>query len=340
MPLISIIIPIYNAEKTLERCFESLQKQNYHDFEVLLIDDGSTDGTGFICHEIIKKDKRFRYYKQKNGGVSKARNLGLDVALGDWVTFVDADDWIESDMLDFLIKMSDNYDIVGMKLAFDKGITSHDAYMSCSSFDKQSFKSFPITILVPEASKHYDNVDVAIEITASVCGKMVKKSLIDKANIRFKDKLPLGEDGLFWLQCYLVATDFKFWNKVGYHYVLEATSSNFRYRSNIKEINLLYFDSYMLEYTNIPDRFKKEYITFLQYRMYCNQRNLFLFHKSNNMTMKERYAQLNEEISSFDIIIPKYLPVFKKIELFFLQKHLTLMLLCFGKLIITLKSLK
>ena len=101
---------------------------------------------------------------------------------------------IETDVFSFDYKSYSNteypspsdYDIVGMKLAFDKGITSHDAYMSCSSFDKQSFKSFPISILVPEASKHYDKVDVAIEITASVCGKMVKKSLIDKANIRFR----------------------------------------------------------------------------------------------------------------------------------------------------------
>lgn len=338
--MISIIIPIYNAERTLSRCFESLLKQTYHDFEVLLIDDGSTDSSGNICQKMVRIDKRFRYFKKNNGGVSDTRNYGLDVALGEWITFVDADDWIESDMLDFLVSISGDYDIVGMKLAFEKGILLNEAYMSCKSFDKHSFNSFPISVLVPEASRYYNKVDLSIEIIASVCGKMVRKSLIDKAGIRFANKLPLGEDGLFWLKCYIAATDFKFWNKVGYHYVIDASSSNYKFRSNIKDINSLYYKSYMMELENIPIQFRKEYVTFLQYRMYCNQRNLFLFHKSNKMTIKERYTRLKEEICDVDVIIPNYLPLFKRVELYFIKKHSTLLLLLFGKLIMTIKSFK
>ena len=88
-----------------------------------------------------------------------------------------------------------------------------------------------MTILVPEASVYYDNVVVSLEVMASVCGKMIRKKILKDNNIRFKESLPLGEDGLFWLQCYLKCEDFAFYDKNAYHYVISESSSNYRYRS-------------------------------------------------------------------------------------------------------------
>ncbi|OUP32154.1 glycosyltransferase [Bacteroides sp. An19] len=98
-PLISIIIPIYNAEHFISRCIESVLSQKNTNFELLLIDDGSTDKSKFICDEYARKDSRIHVIHKQNGGVSSARNLGLDKAKGEWVSFVDADDYLSDDFL-------------------------------------------------------------------------------------------------------------------------------------------------------------------------------------------------------------------------------------------------
>ena len=97
--MISIIVPIYNAEQYLHRCIDSILHQNYTDFELLLIDDGSKDASGAICDEYAAKDTRVRVFHKENGGVSSARNLGLDNAQGEYITFCDADDYVDQEWL-------------------------------------------------------------------------------------------------------------------------------------------------------------------------------------------------------------------------------------------------
>ena len=97
--MISIITPVYNAEKYLRCCIDSIIAQTFTDFELLLIDDGSKDKSGAICDEYAAKDARIRVFHKENGGVSSARNLGLDNAKGEWITFIDSDDWVKQDYL-------------------------------------------------------------------------------------------------------------------------------------------------------------------------------------------------------------------------------------------------
>ena len=97
-PLISVIVPVYNVETLLPRCVDSILTQTYECLEVLLVDDGSTDASGEICEQFAKKDTRIRVIHKENGGLSSARNAGLDVASGDYIGFVDSDDWIEPEM--------------------------------------------------------------------------------------------------------------------------------------------------------------------------------------------------------------------------------------------------
>lgn len=92
--LVSIIVPVYNVEKYIERCIDSILEQSYEEIEVLLIDDGSTDNSGKICDEASQKDKRITVVHKKNGGLSDARNVGLELCKGDWILFVDSDDCI------------------------------------------------------------------------------------------------------------------------------------------------------------------------------------------------------------------------------------------------------
>ena len=104
--MISIIIPIYNVEKYLNDCLKSVQHQSYSDFEVLMVDDGSKDGSAEVCKEYEEKDDRFHYYYQENAGVSAARNLGLKYAKGEYICFVDADDIVAQDYLMHLLELS------------------------------------------------------------------------------------------------------------------------------------------------------------------------------------------------------------------------------------------
>lgn len=91
-PKVSVIVPVYNVEKLLQRCIDSILAQTFTDFELLLIDDGSKDKSGEICDEYAAKDSRIRVFHKQNGGVSTARNLGIDKAQGEWIYFVDSDD--------------------------------------------------------------------------------------------------------------------------------------------------------------------------------------------------------------------------------------------------------
>ena len=100
--LISVIVPIYNVENYLRMCLDSIQNQTYKNFECLLINDGSPDNSAEICREYVAKDSRFRYFEKENGGVSSARNLGIECSEGVYITFVDSDDWVEPDYLEVL----------------------------------------------------------------------------------------------------------------------------------------------------------------------------------------------------------------------------------------------
>src|SRR5665647_2657921 len=101
-PLISIIVPIYKVENYIRNCVDSILNQTYKNLEVILVDDGSTDNCGNICDEYSLKDNRIKTIHKKNGGLSSARNAGLDVAKGEYIGFIDSDDWIEKDMYESL----------------------------------------------------------------------------------------------------------------------------------------------------------------------------------------------------------------------------------------------
>ena len=101
---VSVIIPVYNVEKYLEECIQSVLKQTYKNLEIILVDDGSKDNSGNICDEYAKRDERIKVIHKKNGGLSDARNAGIDICTGEYIAFLDSDDFIEEDMYEFLVK--------------------------------------------------------------------------------------------------------------------------------------------------------------------------------------------------------------------------------------------
>ena len=109
--LLSVIVPVYNVEAFLERCVDSILKQTYDYLEVILVDDGSPDGSGAICDQYVTKDSRVRCIHKENGGLSSARNAGLEIATGEYITFVDSDDWIEPDAYEHLLSLMEKHDV-------------------------------------------------------------------------------------------------------------------------------------------------------------------------------------------------------------------------------------
>lgn len=135
MPEISIIVPVYNTEKYLDRCIRSITEQTFSDFELILIDDGSKDNSGFICDEWEKKDSRIKVIHQKNAGAGAARNAGLRVAKGEYIGFVDSDDWIEPQMYEVMYNAIEKYSAdVGMC-----NILSRTEFSMHESYDNRKF---------------------------------------------------------------------------------------------------------------------------------------------------------------------------------------------------------
>ena len=106
--MVSIIVPVYKVESYLPQCIESIINQTYPNLEIILIDDGSPDACGKICDEYAKQDKRIKVFHKQNGGLSDARNYGVARASGEYLSFVDSDDWIEPDMFEVLVKVADD----------------------------------------------------------------------------------------------------------------------------------------------------------------------------------------------------------------------------------------
>ena len=173
----SIIIPVYNSEKALRRCLDSILAQTMTDYECLLIDDGSTDSSGRICDEYAAKDERFRVFHKENGGVSSARNVGLDNAKGEWITFVDSDDSVEESFLESLYNFGSGF----LKICNFTGDGHKDYSEDCSKVETSSV----ITRLLND------------NLVWAPWGKLFSHDIINDHYLRFDIKLRLGEDTVF-----------------------------------------------------------------------------------------------------------------------------------------------
>lgn len=187
MPKVSIVIPIYNAEQYLNKCLDSVLTQTFEDFELLLIDDGSKDNSGKICDDYATRDSRIRVFHKSNGGVSPARNLGLDNVLGEWIYFMDADDELFENSLEFLISgIDDTVDVV------------MGAYVRSDTNQVYSIYDEPIVITNKEQSVVilYDSRNYQ----GFMWIRMFRTNIIKKENIRFDISISIKEDTLFILQ--------------------------------------------------------------------------------------------------------------------------------------------
>lgn len=226
--LVSIIVPIYNAEKFLARCIESLTKQTYQSLEIILINDGSKDNSLAICNDFKKKDKRIVVIDQENSGVGKTRNKGIAVAKGKYIVFVDSDDYANANLVEELVKKAseDNSDYVlgGISLIKD-GSTIGGALLE----DKVlNVKEYVESVLLKKTINY-------------VCGapysKLFRTDVIRKHNINFDEKLTYAEDFLFNINYLQFASKISTTSAVLYNYILFNNNSltNINYDKSLFE---------------------------------------------------------------------------------------------------------
>lgn len=178
----SVIVPVYNVENYLVQCIDSILSQTYSDFELLLIDDGSTDSSGYICNKYAEKDSRVRVFHKDNGGVSSARNRGIEESIGDYIVFIDADDWIDDDYLQCLMP-NENNDMV------------------CCSYKLENIAKEPNDwgIILSESSNSTDFITKNITKFGfnSSCCKVFRADIIKQKHISFNENISQCEDAIF-----------------------------------------------------------------------------------------------------------------------------------------------
>lgn len=278
---VSIIIPVYKAESHLHRCVDSLLNQTFRHFEVLLVDDGSPDHSGDICDEYARKDKRVRVFHKENGGATSARSYGVQHALGEYISFVDADDDVPVDALDMLLGgvQSEKYDIVigkmDVKASYPQEELSVLTYRSCSIFSNY--------------------------IPSSPWGRLFRRSLFTSDTFDIPRTVVMGEDMLMNIRIAFANTKpVRLVNQQVYNYFSNPESCTHSFQSSL-EYEVL-FDKYRR--LSIPDCEREKYVCEC---VLSKIKGLMLIADStykNTWTKTTYFQELVSEIRTHSIKIP------------------------------------
>ena len=311
--LISIIVPVYNAEEYLEQAIGSILNQTYRNIELIIINDGSTDKSAEICNQYLKTDKRIKIFYQENKGVSTARNIGLNHAIGKYIIFLDADDYIESNMIEKLYYgcINQNCDIAICNYTY---ICDGKKQFNIkeNEIEKLNSNDFRIGLFKTDGYAGY------------LWNKLIKKEIIK--DVRFNDEIHIMEDLIFLCNIsYNIEKACFFKNEFLYNYIKREKSAlntiNEKYISAIKAYEIIEKYVNQLEFDELQNKFYFEYIFTIMncyYYLYCNNKltitNKIKLKKIRNAyickDLRNTYYGLNKKIklcicSFFPIIYGK-----------------------------------
>lgn len=295
---ISVIVPVYKVEKYLHRCIDSILSQSFTDFELILVDDGSPDNCGKICDEYAQKDSRVHVFHKPNGGVSSARNLGIEIAKGEWVFFSDADDELGSNAFKILTSHLDKdvaYVMGGYKKYDEDG---NFVYGVNRRSEKMMSKSEAITQMFRSTDYVYQGY---------LWNKLFKLSVIKENHLRFADGIYFNEDRLFNIQ-YLL--------NIGAQKCFYTTESIYNYfvRSNstMASLKKSYNPKFATDLTafvralevlkSSQDRKNIQLCKWDAFESYrANLRMMRKFDVYDDVLEKRMYRELREQVSVFDL---------------------------------------
>ena len=339
MPNVSIIVPIYNSEDYLVECLDSLINQSLQEIEIILINDGSSDNSGRICNQYAKNDNRVRVIHKKNEGVSIARNTGISIARGNWITFVDSDDWID-------IKMCE--------LAYETSIQENADFIFCNNFCNYPTKEIEMTMFDDDKKTFsgndikelqlliIDSLRLGVNFVSNLTfpwGKFIKRETLKKLkNNLFPPELKWGEDQLFNLNFLQETNKAIYVNKKLYHYRLHGDSLSTAFCSDRLDICNKYI-KLLWEFIEQNYKGDKEFVTAFNARIYYI--TIFLIrvyfcHKDNKAPIFKRIKELDmllksePYITALSSIDMKCYKTRKKIFLFFARNRISPALFLLG----------
>lgn len=283
-PLISIIVPVYNVEKYLKKCLDSLLNQTYRNIEIIIVNDGSPDDSQTIIDKYLQKDERINCVIQENGGLSSARNTGIENATGELLAFVDSDDWVEPDMIHSLYsalkKNKADIAICDVSTDFENG--------EQKTVLKQA-EGYPDTI------KTKENKDAFLAIDCFACNKLFKKKLFSDSNIKFPKGL-LYEDIATFPRLFVRAQKITFVRKSLYHYIVRSgaiTQTSFRLKG--------------LDYLKVTEIIRQDFNA--KFPSFTSTiKDFLIMHNFFSLSINCGYIKNNKERNqAFDIIQKYYL---------------------------------
>lgn len=224
---ISLILPVYNGEKFLRRAVESVLNQSYINFELILVNDGSTDATLSICQKFEQADSRIKVIDKANGGVSSARNVGISHASGMFSIHLDADDWIDSNMLETMIEKIGDNDVLITDFYYE------DSYGK-SRHSVQRPSSLQTSGLIKDIMLR--------KLHGSMCNKLIRHSIYNTYKIRFPEQLGYCEDQITIIRILNSTNKIVYHNEAFYHYYVNSESATGTLNYNYFKKTILYFD--------------------------------------------------------------------------------------------------
>ena len=299
---ISVIIPVYKVEPYIRQCLDSVVNQTYTNLEIIIIDDGSPDNCGDICDEYAENDARIKVIHKENGGLAAARNDGIKLATGNWISFVDSDDWLELNMYEKVVNKAknSNADITLFSLYRETQKGAERVHAFSTDF-VSSDKSFIYQLQLLIFDKQYNPICGVKEWRqAAPWDKFFKTSMIKKNNLTFPEHLKIKEDMIFNMNIFHYAKSVAFIDLPLYHFRANPMSITKRYTPNKVDLEKNVYDEFML--LGQKYNLSKEYYEALNVAMIYNVVELgkqCFFHDEQKKSLLQnlKYAKntLNEE---------------------------------------------
>lgn len=308
MPAISVIVPVYNAEKYIDRCVKSIINQTFSDFELILVDDGSPDNSGALCDEWSKKDSRIKVIHQRNVGAGAARNVGLAIAKGDYINFVDSDDWIDPSMYEILynliLKTSATIAMTGM--------ISKSRYEQSIRID--ATKIHYIIKDTKEMLKRFFRVNGEDSSIISVCGRLINRKILQ--NFRFVEGTISEDVSAAFFLC-INSPKTVVIDSPMYNYFQNSSGVT---KSRVTKRDFEYIQAFQRIYTyvktNIPEFSYYAKMNVLRSQFTILSKMKLYGYDKNDIEVKERYFSLKKIIrTNFFGLIKWKMPVSRKILL-------------------------
>ena len=345
-PLVSVIIPVYNSSEYIGSCIESLLGQTYDNIEILIVNDGSTDDSENVILRYSQSDGRIRYFKKENGGVSKARNYGMSLAEGTYLTFVDSDDWVDADFISQAVDKMERYSLDMVLGGTQRVYPSHRDNLVAGGEEEITIYEENLVLLKQRVLSNGITEDSSINtcFTSGPVCKLFRKSIVE--SIRFKENLIIGEDTVFNLEALEHIQRAGVVPKIWYYYRMNDASATQRYNPSIYKYTEALMKELAAQYGENPSlqpslcvRGAQQFYGMLLLGVLNKQETGTFLQKRNYIKKALKRPVWDQIFRHMDV---KHLPASRqdKILVWLCKQKSAFLIICFTKLRLFLKGLK